>query len=222
MSRERERRRLRIILDVERRPLSEEQRARMLESVRRTPNAVQRDYDSAWLYRLGYEKPADELPGDEIGTPMAKGEGDEQLPKMIERIEGSLDIELRSRLSDEEIPLDPRFSELVGTPRLIGRAELARSVALLLGLSPPHSATAEDLLVGLALRVHRFYFEFNYSYDDMAIGSTLVSAVSSALEAEQFNAALNDLGVDEVGLWSAAADLVRRMGSGFPSRFSSL
>jgi len=212
MSREPERRRLRIILDVERRPLTEQERSRTLESQRRTPNAVERHYDSAWLYRLSFEEPADELPGDGVGTPMAKSEGDGALPQLIERIEGSFDVELRSRLSDEEIPLDPRFSELLGTSRLIGRAELAQSVARLLGLSPPHSATAEALLVGLALRVHRFYFEFNYSYDNMAIGSTLVSSVSSGLSAQEFNAVLNELGVDEVGLWSAAADLVRRMG----------
>lgn len=185
----------------------------MLEAQARNPNAIPRDYDSIWISKVSFEEPTDEPLDFQTGGHMAKGEGDEKLGWILERTDVAASVELRRRLSDQEIPLHPHFAELVGTTRMAPRDELAASVARLLDLPDPHSEATKTLLVDLAVLAHRCYYEFELYYDSTEIGSGLVSAAQSRLSANECRTALEELNLaDDVTLWTVAANLVRKMG----------
>jgi hypothetical protein len=204
---------VRVVIDLERRPLSEEERSQMLEAQARTPNAIPRDYDSIWISKLSFEEPTDEPLDYQTGGHMAKGVGDEKLGWILEKTVVAASVQLTLRLSDQEIPLHPHFAELVGTPRMAPRAELAASLAHLLDLPDPHSEATRTLLVDLALLAHRCYYEFENYYDSTEIGHGLGEGAQSRLSANECRTALEELNLaDDGALWTVAANLVRKMG----------
>jgi hypothetical protein len=201
---------VRVVIDVARRRPTEDERERWTDSVARTPNAVGGPFEAVWAWRVALEQPA----GDTVlGLGRMHGAEDERLAEIIAQIKQAVSVGLARRLSDRQMPIDRRFAELIGTGQAPTRSEVAARLSELLGLSKPTLAASEHLLADLALLAHRWYDDPYAPTESTDVGHGIVSAVAADMADEDFQAAIDDLGVeDDVRLWGVAADLVARMG----------
>lgn len=209
-------RRIRLVIDVVRRPLAENERERHAAAIAATPNAIPRDYAYQWAARIR----AVEGDAEPIAHPnfASATEEDEKLRELITFVTHDVGVMLARELSGRQIPVDPRFAELVGCGRVPTRSELAKRLALTMGLHEPTHEASEGLLVDIALLAHRWYDNPDAPTESTEVGHGIVSAAQKSMSPEDFAAALDDLGVREdhlereVELWTLAADLVKRMG----------
>jgi len=204
-------RRIRVTVDVERRPPTKAERVAQQRAIAATPNALEKSIESVWLSRMRISEPDQPLGG--AGVSFSIGTDDERLGRIIASIRSEVSVESTRQLAREQVPIDLRFAELVGTDELPSRRELATSTAALLGLSEPSLHATEALLVDVVLLAHGWYYNPYADAESTTVGHSIGSRAKSELSASDFAAALQDLGLDdEVALWSAAAGLVKHMG----------
>jgi len=203
-------RRVRVVVDVTRRPPTDDERERRAEAVRRTPNAIGGPFEAVWSWSVSFEDPS----GSHVaGGGTMQSAADERLEEIVSRVRHTVSVELARRLARDQIPIDRRFAELIGTDHGPTRSEVATRTCELLGLPKPTRDATVALVVELVLVAHGWY-DNNYAPSDSTeVGHSIVSAAQHRLSAEDFQAALGDLELeDDVQLWSVAAGLVKQMG----------
>jgi len=139
------------------------------------------------------------------------------LRALLLALRGDAWLSFATALGTDVVPLDDRLAQLLGTATEPTRPELAAKLAVALGFRRPSLPESGSLLVNLALGAQRYYDDPDKRYNSSAhIGSAVVSGAWQSVRGADYGRCAADLGctVDEFEerLWSAACDLVARMG----------
>lgn len=176
-------------------------------------NPIDQPFESVWQWTVHFSEPVDEPFIERGAGGWCSGTEDEDLPRVLGHIEEAAMVGLLRRLTERQVPLDPRFAELAGTSELPTRSELARAVAALLGVPAPESTASEDLLVDVVLLAHGWYHNRDAPTEDTHAGHSIGSQVMERVDADDLAAAMNELGLeDEFALWQLATQLLEQMG----------
>ena len=218
-------RRIRVVIDIERREPTDPERKRDAEGIAATPNAIDRPFGAVWFWRILVGEPPGPLstPGGGYAEPppgekpilqaWMRAVEDEPLANILMGIRATVPVEIARQLSGSQVPIDRRFAELIGTGTLPRRAELAERTAALLGLSEPTTPEAENLLVDIVLLAHEWYYDLHAPTESTDAGNSIGSRAASSLSRDELRSALADLHMEQPdATWTISTELLSRMG----------
>lgn len=207
-------RRLRVIVDVQRRGLTDEEMERHDRLVESSPEVGYLPINAFWSWNVEVVDDPAEL--EPLSTGGFTATDDEVLAQVIAEIRSRVSVELALRLTRRQIPLDPRFQKLLGVGRAPTGGELAESLARMLELPAPKSPESQQLLVLMALVAQGWYDNPWAPTDASHAGGDLASRAASNLPQADRSKALSELGYPgdrwDHFIGEVAARLLRAMG----------